>query len=317
MSSLPLGSQEPQPYHWRARIRTQARRRRRGDAAVGRRRSRARRNLRHARALPRPVPSSPPPCWSSPRPPGQPGSAATAGQRLHLDRDLHRHPGRRAPARRRPAPGRPDRRRQDAGDPGRQPLHRHDVADEDPAVEPLLRLLRGRAGSSSAATPSSWSACAAPAVSSGCLDILGPGEQTDVVTAVEWAASQPWSTGKVGMYGKSYDANTGIVGAALQPEGLAAVVAQQVAPDRYRGSYNDRVRLLQSLAYPTATYGVRRRGQASRRRTTPSTSPTRVTHSADCQAAARRALPRRRDERLLAQPRLRRAGARAAPSRRS
>lgn len=92
--------------------------------------------------------------------------------------------------------------------------------------------------------------------SSGCLDILGPGEQTDVVTAVQWAASQPWSTGKVGMYGKSYDANTGVVGAALEPPGLAAVVAQQIAPDRYRGSYNDRVRFLQSLAYPSVSYGT-------------------------------------------------------------
>ena len=41
--------------------------------------------------------------------------------------------------------------------------------------------------------------------SNGCLDWAGPGEQADVENAVEWAASQPWSTGKVGMYGKSYD----------------------------------------------------------------------------------------------------------------
>jgi putative CocE/NonD family hydrolase len=92
--------------------------------------------------------------------------------------------------------------------------------------------------------------------SSGCLDILGPGEQTDVVTAVKWAAAQPWSTGKVGMYGKSYDANTGVVGAALRPQGLAAVVAQQIVPDRYRGSYSGRVRLFQSLAYPSVSYGA-------------------------------------------------------------
>jgi putative CocE/NonD family hydrolase len=39
--------------------------------------------------------------------------------------------------------------------------------------------------------------------STGCLDWAGPGEQADVVNAVKWAASQPWSTGKVGMYGKS------------------------------------------------------------------------------------------------------------------
>ena len=46
--------------------------------------------------------------------------------------------------------------------------------------------------------------------SDGCLDWAGPGEQSDVVNAVQWAASQPWSTGKVGMYGKSYDGVTGL-----------------------------------------------------------------------------------------------------------
>lgn len=93
--------------------------------------------------------------------------------------------------------------------------------------------------------------------SDGCLDILGPGEQMDVTAGVEWAASQPWSTGKVGMYGKSYDANTGAAALAVQPEGLAAVVAQAIAPDRYDGSYSNRVRLAQSLLYPSATYGAR------------------------------------------------------------
>src|SRR3954466_6105789 len=41
--------------------------------------------------------------------------------------------------------------------------------------------------------------------STGCLDWGGPGEQSDVVNAVKWAAAQTWSSGKVGMYGKSYD----------------------------------------------------------------------------------------------------------------
>ena len=55
--------------------------------------------------------------------------------------------------------------------------------------------------------------------SSGCLDWGGPGEQSDVKAAVEWAAQQPWSTGKVGMYGKSYDGVTGLMGIAQQPRG--------------------------------------------------------------------------------------------------
>ncbi|HEX9890436.1 MAG TPA: CocE/NonD family hydrolase, partial [Actinomycetota bacterium] len=101
-------------------------------------------------------------------------------------------------------------------------------------------------------------------------------------TAVEWAASQPWSTGKVGMYGKSYDANTGVVGAALRPPGLAAVVAQQIVADRYRGSYNDRVRFLQSVAYPSASYGTQGEGTFSINNDEEYIVNS-VSHSADCQ----------------------------------
>jgi len=118
--------------------------------------------------------------------------------------------------------------------------------------------------------------------SSGCLDILGPGEQTDVRTAVEFARTQPWSTGKVGMYGKSYDANTGAAAAAMGPVGLEAIVAQAIAPDRYRGSYNDRVRLFQSLVYPSATYGTQGEGTFSTQ-SDPEYIVNSVSHSADCQ----------------------------------
>jgi predicted acyl esterase len=120
--------------------------------------------------------------------------------------------------------------------------------------------------------------------SSGCLDILGPGEQTDIETAVEWTTSQPWSNGRAGMYGKSYDANTGVAGAALRPKGLAAVVAQQIVPDRYRGSYSDRVRYLQSFAYPSASYGSQGEGMFSVYND-PEYIGNSITHSADCQAA--------------------------------
>ena len=81
--------------------------------------------------------------------------------------------------------------------------------------------------------------------SSGCLDWGGPGEQADVVNAVRWAASQPWSTGKVGMYGKSYDGVTGLIGANHAPEGLAAVVSQEPVYDLYRYLYGDGIRRLE------------------------------------------------------------------------
>jgi predicted acyl esterase len=86
--------------------------------------------------------------------------------------------------------------------------------------------------------------------SSGCLDWVGPGEQSDVRTAVEWAARQPWSTGRVGMYGKSYDAVTGLVGAVSSPRGLAAVVAQEPVYDLYRYLYADGVRYTNALLTP-------------------------------------------------------------------
>jgi len=69
--------------------------------------------------------------------------------------------------------------------------------------------------------------------SSGCYDFAGPGEQADVRSFVEWAASAPWSTGRVGMYGKSYDAVTGLIGLADRPAGLAAVVAQEPSWNLY------------------------------------------------------------------------------------
>jgi len=73
--------------------------------------------------------------------------------------------------------------------------------------------------------------------SSGCNDFGGAGEQADVKAAVEWAASQPWSTGKVGMWGKSYDGWTEVMGLATKPKGLAAAVIMSPIIDGYRTLY--------------------------------------------------------------------------------
>src|SRR3954454_293594 len=86
--------------------------------------------------------------------------------------------------------------------------------------------------------------------SSGCLDWAGPGEQAHVKAAVEWAGGQPWSTGKVGMYGKSYDGVTGLLGIAQQPGGLSAVVSHEPVYDLYRYLYMNQVRFVNSLATP-------------------------------------------------------------------
>ncbi|HET8594756.1 MAG TPA: CocE/NonD family hydrolase [Intrasporangium sp.] len=88
--------------------------------------------------------------------------------------------------------------------------------------------------------------------STGCLDWVGPGEQADIQAAVDWAANQPWSTGKVGMYGKSYDAVTGLVGANQGRPGLEAVVAQEPLWDMYNYLFSNGVRRPNYLGTPRA-----------------------------------------------------------------
>ena len=51
---------------------------------------------------------------------------------------------------------------------------------------------------------------------------------------IEWAADQPWSTGKVGLIGISYYAITQWRVAALNPRGLAAICPWEGATDHYR-----------------------------------------------------------------------------------
>lgn len=60
--------------------------------------------------------------------------------------------------------------------------------------------------------------------SQGCLDHLGPKDAKDLKTIVEWAASQRWSTGRVGMTGHSYVGSTPMVAAAQKPKGLVTIV---------------------------------------------------------------------------------------------
>jgi uncharacterized protein len=59
--------------------------------------------------------------------------------------------------------------------------------------------------------------------STGCLDHLGHDDAKDLRDVVEWAASQPWSDGKVGMTGHSYVGSTPSVAAAMNPEGLVTI----------------------------------------------------------------------------------------------
>lgn len=90
--------------------------------------------------------------------------------------------------------------------------------------------------------------------SSGCPDLGGPGEQRDVRTAVEWAAAQPWSNGRVGMWGQSYDAWTQVTALATRPRGLAAVVMQSPVVDPLKAVAMNGVRYADLFGYGASEY---------------------------------------------------------------
>ena len=126
--------------------------------------------------------------------------------------------------------------------------------------------------------------------SSGCLDWGGPGEQADVVAAIKWAATQSWSSGGVGTYGKSYDGMTGLMGAASRPDELKAVVAQEPVYDNYRYLYGDGIRRLNSLATP-ALYDAIAATPVRRPTPTRPTTSTAARRTPSGPAASRRTSP--------------------------
>ena len=70
--------------------------------------------------------------------------------------------------------------------------------------------------------------------SPGYVDVFSPRETDDLVACIEWAGTQPWSTGKVGLNGISYYAINQWHAATRQPEHLAAMCVWEGAADFYR-----------------------------------------------------------------------------------
>jgi len=60
--------------------------------------------------------------------------------------------------------------------------------------------------------------------SNHCMDLMGHDEQVGIKAAVDWLGSQPWSNGKVGAIGKSYDGSTPWNAAASGSDYLATIV---------------------------------------------------------------------------------------------
>lgn len=69
--------------------------------------------------------------------------------------------------------------------------------------------------------------------SGGCMDLFGAVDGTDAHTLIEWLASQPWSNGRVGQIGVSYDGHVAIRGAIDGPPSLKAIASMSAPIDYY------------------------------------------------------------------------------------
>lgn len=70
--------------------------------------------------------------------------------------------------------------------------------------------------------------------STGAFDLFEPQRAVDGAEAVEWAAIQPWSNGKIGMIGYSYPGIMQLFVAAQRPPHLLAIAPSNVIFDLYR-----------------------------------------------------------------------------------
>ncbi|HVE74721.1 MAG TPA: CocE/NonD family hydrolase [Mycobacteriales bacterium] len=90
--------------------------------------------------------------------------------------------------------------------------------------------------------------------SGGCLDHMGPKDQSDAKAVVEWAASQPWSNGRVGMTGHSYVGSTPQMAAAQNPKGLVTIVPSAGLGAMYHHEFQDGVPYNLQWAGPLFAY---------------------------------------------------------------
>ena len=106
--------------------------------------------------------------------------------------------------------------------------------------------------------------------SPGYLDTWSAGEAKDFYHCIEWAAVQPWSSGKIGLNGISYYAMNQWQVAAMQPPHLAAMCAWEGAADFYRdlawhgGILCTFAANWYDMQVKTVQHGVGKRGHRSR-----------------------------------------------------
>jgi len=103
--------------------------------------------------------------------------------------------------------------------------------------------------------------------SPGVLDVNSQREIEDLYQCIEWAGTQPWSSGRVALLGISYYASNQWRGAALQPPHLTAIIPWEGRADDYRdGLYHGGIYCeFRARWFPiqvrTVQYGVGERGK--------------------------------------------------------
>ncbi|MPZ45963.1 MAG: CocE/NonD family hydrolase [Betaproteobacteria bacterium] len=106
--------------------------------------------------------------------------------------------------------------------------------------------------------------------SPGRIDPFSPRETRDFYRCIEWAGTQPWSNGKVGLNGISYYGINQWQVASLQPPHLAAMCVWEGAADWYRdmthhgGILSTFWRNWFDMQVKTVQYGCGERGRRSR-----------------------------------------------------
>jgi len=105
--------------------------------------------------------------------------------------------------------------------------------------------------------------------SPGYLDVWCERETQDLCQCVEWAGTQPWSSGKVGINGISYYAMNQWTVGALRPPHLAALCIWEGSSDYYRelcrhgGILSDFLNSWHPRQVASVQYGVGTRGKTS------------------------------------------------------
>ena len=90
--------------------------------------------------------------------------------------------------------------------------------------------------------------------SQGCLDHMGPKDQSDAYEIVEWAAKQKWSNGRVGMTGHSYVGSTPQMAAAQKPPHLKTIVPSAGLASMYHHEFQNGVPYSLQWAGPVVAY---------------------------------------------------------------